>query len=122
MKFFKCSKCGTIVEEIKLGGCHPSCCGEPMTELVAGSVDAAREKHIPVVTIEGNKVHAEVGSAAHPMLEVHYIEWIAFETNKGLHRINLTYGEAPKADLVLAEGEELLRTYAYCNLHALWVA
>lgn len=122
MKVFKCKKCGTMVEEIKLGGCHPSCCGEPMQELVVGTSDGAREKHVPEVTIEGNTVCVQVGSVAHPMVDVHYIEWIAMETNQGIQRKSLQPGSEPKAVFALTEGEKCQAVYAYCNLHGLWKA
>lgn len=122
MNVYKCKKCGTIVEELKLGGCHPSCCGEPMTELVPGTSDGAKEKHVPVCSVEGCKVNVCVGEVDHPMLDVHYIEWIAIETTNGMQKKFLKPGEAPKAAFVLAEGEEVTAVYAYCNLHGLWKA
>ena len=120
MDIYKCDKCGTIVGEIKLGHCHPSCCGQPMTRLDPGTSDGAAEKHVPVCSADGNKVTVEVGSAAHPMLEEHYIEWIAIETSMGRQRKPLKPGDAPKAEFLLLEGEELKEAYAYCNLHSLW--
>jgi superoxide reductase len=120
MNIYKCDKCGTMVAEIKLGGCHPSCCGQPMTLIEAGTTDGAHEKHVPVCKVEGNKVTVEVGSVAHPMLEEHYIEWIAIETNMGRQRKQLRPGDAPKAEFLLLDGEELKEAYEYCNLHSLW--
>ncbi|MBQ0064354.1 MAG: desulfoferrodoxin Dfx [Firmicutes bacterium] len=122
MQIYKCKKCGTIVEEIKLGGCHPSCCGEAMTLMNALTTDGAREKHVPSYVVEGNKVSVQVGEVEHPMIAVHYIEWIAIETNKGIQRKCLNPEEAPKAEFLMVEGEELVAVYAYCNLHGLWIA
>ena len=76
-KFYRCNHCGNIVAVVRDGGVTPSCCGEPMELLVAGSTDAATEKHVPVVAQDGNHIVVSVGEVAHPMLEEHYIEWIA---------------------------------------------
>lgn len=121
MEIYKCKKCGTMVEEIKLGGCHPSCCGEKMEKLDPSTSDGAREKHVPEFKVEGNRVSVQVGSVEHPMLDVHYIEWIAIETTKGVQRKNLQPNQAPKAEFLMSE-EELVAVYAYCNLHGLWKA
>ena len=96
------------------------CCGQKMELLVPGAVDAATEKHVPAVSLEGGTVHVQVGSTAHPMVEEHYIEWIALETDKGVSVRWLHAGDAPKAAFVLADGEKPVAVYAYCNLHGLW--
>ena len=120
MDIYKCEHCGTMVAEIKLGGCHPSCCGEKMVKLEPGTSDGAHEKHVPVYTVDGNIVSVQVGEVAHPMLEAHYIEWIALETNQGRQRKRLEPGQEPKAQFALLEGEEVTAVYEYCNLHGLW--
>ena len=120
VKFYKCNLCGSIVAKLNDVGCAPSCCGEMMKELIAGTVEAAREKHIPVAKKEGNLVHVEVGKVIHPMLDNHFIEWIYLLTDKGGSFRFLKPGEEPKADFLLAEGEKALEVYAYCNLHGLW--
>lgn len=119
-KFYICEHCGNIIEMVVNAGVPVSCCGENMKELIAGSTDAAVEKHVPVVSIEGNKVHVEVGSVAHPMAEEHFIQFIAIETSNGVQRRNLNPGEVPAADFILADGEEFLAAYEHCNLHGLW--
>ena len=86
MQFFKCKHCGKIIAIVKGCPCPTICCGEPMEEIVANTEEAAHEKHIPVVTVNGNIVHVEVGSSLHPMLEAHFIEWIALETKFGNQR------------------------------------
>ena len=92
-----------------------------MKELVPGEVDAAVEKHVPVVTVEGNVVKVEVGEVEHPMLEEHYIGFVAIETKNGaVQKKYLNPGEKPVAEFVLAEGDELVAAYEYCNLHGLW--
>ena len=122
MKVVVCTKCGKMAEILKDSACPTKCCGEPMEELVPGSTDGAREKHVPVVEIAGNTVTVSVGSAAHPMLDAHYIGWIALETSQGLQRKVLQPGDEPKAVFALAEGETPVAAYEYCNLHGLWTA
>ena len=85
----------------------------------ANTVDASKEKHVPVVEIEGNKVKVRIGSVDHPMLDVHYIEMIIIETKKGLHVKYLNPGEEPYAEFLLDE-DEAVAAYEYCNLHGLW--
>jgi superoxide reductase len=93
-----------------------------MFELVPGTTDAAVEKHVPVVSIEGNKVEVVVGSVVHPMTPEHYIQWIVLETKSGFQVKELTPTCEPKASFVLAEGDEIVAVYEYCNLHNLWKA
>lgn len=122
MKIYKCEICGRIIDELTAGAGVPVCCGKPMTEMVPGTSDGAAEKHVPVYEVEGNKVSVTVGSVAHPMADVHYIEWIAIETTSGMQRKMLKPAQEPKADFLMAEGEELVAVYAYCNLHGFWKA
>lgn len=77
MKFYKCSHCGNIVAYVQDNGPKVVCCGEEMKEMVANTTDAATEKHVPVVTVDGNQVTVSVGSVTHPMEEKHYIQWIS---------------------------------------------
>jgi superoxide reductase len=122
MKFYRCAHCGQIVAIVKETGVPVICCGEPMQEIVPGSVDAAVEKHVPVYEVKDNKVIVTVGSTEHPMLPEHYIEWIALETKQGNQRKALKAGDEPKACFALCEGDEVVSVYAYCNLHSLWKA
>ena len=94
--------------------------GGEMVELKANSTDAAGEKHVPVITVDGNKVHVVVGSVIHPMTEEHSIQFIALETKQGVQRKALLPTDQPVADFVLAEGDEVVAAYEYCNLHGLW--
>ena len=119
-KFYLCTHCGNLVGMVHSSGVPIICCGEPMKVLVPNTVDAAGEKHLPVVSREGDKVIVAVGSVAHPMVEEHLIQWVYLETSRGGHRCALSAGEEPKAVFVLAEGEEPVAAYAYCNLHGLW--
>ena len=121
MKFYYCKHCKNIITFVKEVNPNIVCCNEKMVELVPGSVDAAHEKHIPVVDINENKVTVCIGSVEHPMQVEHYIEWIILETTKGVYRKNLNPGEKPEATFVIEEGEKVVSTYEYCNLHGLWM-
>ena len=120
MKFYVCEHCGNIIEYVKETGVPVMCCGQKMVELVPGTSDGAFEKHVPVVNVEGDTVTVKVGSVEHPMVEAHYIQWIILETNKGSHKVNLSYTDKPEAVFKLTDGEEVICAYEYCNLHGLW--
>ena len=122
MKFYRCSHCGQIVAIVKGTGVPVICCGEPMQEIVAGTTDAAVEKHVPVFEVKGDTVFVKVGAAEHPMLVEHYIEWIALKTKQGNQRKALNPGDKPEACFKICEGDEVEAVYAYCNLHSLWKA
>lgn len=122
MKYYICETCGNIIEKLNDSGVPVVCCGKPMKEMIAGTVDASREKHIPVYSVEGNKVSVVVGSIDHPMVEEHYIQWIVLQTNKGVQRKHLSPNQAPRAEFTLLEGEVVEAVYEYCNLHGLWKA
>lgn len=122
VKFYYCEHCGSVAIKPFDSGVGLVCCGEPMKELAANSVDAATEKHVPVITVEGNKVRVEVGSVSHPMLEEHYITFVCLVTEKGYQIAPLKPGENPVADFAVAERDAPLKAYEYCNLHGLWVA
>ena len=118
-KFYICEKCGNIVGIINNSGVPMMCCGQKMTKLEAGVVEASHEKHIPVVTVEGNTVRVNVGSVTHPMSEEHHIAWIYLQTNRGGQRKCLDVTGAPEVTFALAD-ETPVAVYAYCNLHGLW--
>lgn len=122
MKFYVCAHCGNIITFVKSSGVPVMCCGEKMQEIIPGTVDAAVEKHLPVVSVEGSQVTVQVGSVEHPMLPEHFIEWIVLETSTGSQMKALTPGEKPQAVFALADGEKAVAAYAYCNLHGLWKA
>ena len=122
MKFYQCAHCGQIVAIVKKTGVPIICCGEPMKELIPGTTDAAAEKHVPTFEVKGDVVEVTVGSVEHPMLEEHYIEWIAVQTKQGNQRKSLEPGEPPKACFRICDGDEVEAVYAYCNLHSLWKA
>ena len=120
-KFYICEHCGNLIGMIHDAGVPMMCCGKKMTKLEAGVVEASHEKHIPVVKVDGNIVHVEVGSVEHPMLDVHSILWVYLQTDKGGQRKNLEVGKAPAISFALAD-EKPIAVYAYCNLHGLWKA
>ena len=91
-------------------------------ELTANTVDAAFEKHVPVIEQNGDTVTVKVGSVEHPSMPEHYIEWIAIVTKNGNQRVILKPDQEPKAEFALLPGDEVLEVYAYCNLHSLWKA
>lgn len=117
--FYKEAKTGNIYL-----GFEPSADAAPvqLEQIKANTTDAAQEKHVPVIAVTGNKVMVSVGSVSHPMLEEHFITGISIETKLGGQFRKLLPGEAPKAEFLLAEGDELIAAYEYCNLHGLWKA
>ena len=121
MKFYKCETCGNIVTKLNDSGAPLSCCGAVMMELVPGTSDGAYEKHIPAVTVNGNEVTVKVGEVEHPMMDAHYIQWIVLETKQGYQIEYLKPGQKPEAKFYLAENDEAVSAYEYCNLHGLWV-
>lgn len=118
-RFFICEHCGNIVGLIHDGGVPLMCCGQKMTQIIPGTVDAAKEKHIPVVSVEGDIVKVNVGSVSHPMTEEHSITWVYLETDRGGQRKLLPVGGAPEVAFALKD-EKPVAVYAYCNLHGLW--
>ena len=120
MKFYRCETCGQIIAIVNKTAVPVMCCGKPMKEIIPGSVDASAEKHVPVYEVKDNIVTVSIGSAAHPMLDAHYIEWVAIQTKDGNQRKALKPGDEPKVSFALMEGDEVEAVYAYCNLHGLW--
>ena len=122
MKFYRCEHCGNIITFVHSAGVPVMCCGQKMTELVPGTTDGAAEKHVPVVEVQDSTVQVKVGSVEHPMLPEHFIQFIAIETKHGSQIKYLQPGEKPQASFVLADGDQLVAAYEYCNLHGLWKA
>ena len=118
IKFVRCKECGKIAAILQDSVCPTKCCGEAMEELVANTTDGATEKHVPVVTREGNKITVSVGSAEHPMLEAHYIQFIALECETGFRIAYLKPGDKPTADFYAEEPVKAV--YEFCNLHGHW--
>ncbi len=118
-KFYICEHCGNIVEVIYDAGVPMMCCGQKMTKIEPGSVDASAEKHVPVVSMKGNTVEVAVGSVFHPMTEEHSITWVHLQTDKGCQRKGLKPSSDPVVSFALGD-EKPVAVYAYCNLHGLW--
>ena len=118
LEVYKCDACGNIVEVIHGGGGELVCCGEAMQLLVENTVDAAKEKHVPVIEQVEGGVKVKVGDVAHPMEEKHYIEWIEIIDGDKADRQFLNPGEAPEAVFKTASANVTAREY--CNLHGLW--
>jgi len=95
------------------------CCGEKMSELIPNSAEASVEKHIPDVTVSGDTIGVQVGSAPHPMDEEHHITFVYVETGCGGQRKSLKAGKEPKASFSFID-DKPIAVYAYCNLHGLW--
>ncbi len=118
-RFYICRHCGNVIEKVHDAGVPVVCCGEKMEALVPNTVEASEEKHLPVVTVQDGEVHVNVGSADHPMVDGHYIQWIVLETENGSQRRVLKPGDPPGVTFALGS-EKAVAVYAYCNLHGLW--
>ena len=118
VKFYRCRHCGNVIQKFVDSQVPVVCCGEKMEELVANTVDASLEKHVPVVTrLDDCSIKVEVGSVAHPMLPEHHIAFIYVETENGGIRVDLK--DKPEAVIALGN-EKPVAVYEYCNLHGLW--
>lgn len=120
LEVYKCEHCGNIVEIIHAGGAPLFCCGEPMKQLTENTVDAAKEKHVPVIEISDGVVKVTVGSVLHPMEEKHYIEWIELVADGKVYRQALKPGDVPTATFNITASSITAREL--CNLHGLWTA
>lgn len=118
-RFYICEHCGNLVGMIHDAGVPLMCCGQKMTHLEPGTVDASIEKHTPVVAVDGDTVTVTIGSVAHPMTEEHSITWVYLQTDRGGHRQCLAAGKEPVATFTLRD-EAPIAAFAYCNLHGLW--
>lgn len=141
IRIMQCSLCGNTIVFLDDSGVTPVCCGKEMHELKPGAVDAAVEKHVPVVIKEQEKKAADscvgtrtskqgscssyatvrIGSTAHPMTDDHFIQWVLLVTNLGTYVKYLEPGDIPEVCFCLTAGEKVEVAYAYCNLHGLWV-
>jgi len=119
-RFYICRSCNTIIDLVE-GEENNFVCGEnKMEALIPGAVDAAAEKHVPEVSVEGDTVSVAVGSVIHPATEAHHITWICLETKQGRQFKYLEHTAEPKVSFKLID-DTPRRVYAYCNLHGLWV-
>lgn len=118
MEIYQCELCGNLVEVLHAGGGELVCCGQPMKLLVENSVDAAKEKHVPVIVKGDGGYTVKVGSVDHPMTDAHFIEFIELVAGGSVYRKDLKPGDAPNAFFATTATEVTAR--AFCNLHGLW--
>ncbi len=120
LQVYKCEACGNIVEVLHGGGGELVCCGDPMVLFVENTVDAAKEKHVPVVEKAEQGIKVKVGSVPHPMEEKHYIEWVEVIADGKVYREFLKPGDTPEALFDLRD--ENVTAREYCSIHGLWKA
>lgn len=118
MKFYSCNHCKNSIIQLEKNNVSITCCGEEMEEMIPGSIEASKEKHIPKIIQKDDVTIVEVGDIKHPMTEEHYIKWIALETENGFLMQHLQNDSEPKA--IFQTDQKIIRAYAYCNLHGLW--
>ena len=123
MKHFICKPCGNLVATVNYTGKKLSCCGKEMIELTPNVTDASKEKHVPSIKQDGGRVRVYVGEAAggHPMDRDHSVSWVSLVTDKGNQRKVLNPDEKPEAVFYIGEDERVIKAFAFCNLHGLWV-
>lgn len=122
MKLYVCPICGNVVEKIVDKGVPVVCCGKPMVELTANTTEGALEKHVPVLSIDGDKLHVKVGEVSHPMTDEHLITTIIAVFNNQVLRVDLTSADQPEAVFAIGDYKGTIEVYEYCNLHGLWKA
>ncbi|MDY0164355.1 desulfoferrodoxin [Desulfobotulus sp.] len=120
LEVYRCDLCGNVVEVMHGGAAALVCCGQPMVHLTENTVDAAKEKHVPVIERIPGGVKVVVGSVEHPMLEKHYVEWIEVIADNRVYRKDLNPGEKPEATFMIEAEKVVVREY--CNLHGVWKA
>ena len=117
VKYYKCPVCGNVIEVISGDVKRVRCCNQEMELLVANTIDASLEKHVPVYEIDNNEIIVKVGDVIHPMEEKHYIMWISLVSDDKVIRVDLNPGDEPVVRFPYIEGAII---YEYCNLHRLW--
>lgn len=117
-EIYRCNICGNIVEVINVGGGQLVCCGKPMKKLIANTVDADTEKHMPIIEKTNNGFLIKIGSAPHPMQKEHYIQWISLIADNKSYRKFLKPNDKPEAEFCLIADK--VNAHAYCNIHGLW--
>lgn len=123
MKHFICRKCGNLVATVNYTGKKISCCEERMAELVPGVTEASLEKHTPSLTRRGGVVRVSVGESVggHPMDKDHSVNWVTLVTDKGNQRKVLNPDDKPEAIFYVGDDERVIKAFAFCNLHGLFV-
>ena len=120
LEVYKCGVCGNIIEVLHAGKGNLVCCGQPMNLLVENTVDAAKEKHVPVIETVKGGVKVKVGEVPHPMEEKHWIEWVEIIADGKTYRQYLNPGEPPETTFNVTADQITAREY--CNIHGLWKA
>lgn len=118
LEIYKCEVCGNIVEVLHAGKGELVCCGEPMKLFKENTVDAAKEKHVPVVEKIDGGFKVKIGKVPHPMEDTHYIEWIELIVDGKAYRQFLNPGDSPEAVFLIDADQATAREY--CNVHGLW--
>lgn len=120
LRFFQCSICGNVIVKCADSGVMPSCCGKEMKEIVPGTSDGSREKHVPVVEMmEDGNLKVKVGAEPHPMLREHYISFICLETEHGF-QLRYLDPTGPAEAVFCICGQKPVAVYEYCNIHGLY--
>ena len=120
LEIYKCGTCGNIVELLHAGGGELACCGSAMNLITANTVDASREKHLPVIERGEGSITVKVGSVPHPMESAHFIEWVELIADGKVYRAMLKPGEPPEATFAVTA--EKVTAREYCSLHGQWAA
>jgi superoxide reductase len=118
LEIYKCELCGNIVEVLHAGGGELVCCGQPMKLMTENTVDASKEKHVPVIEKTADGYLVKVGAAPHPMEAKHWIEWVELVADGKTYRQFLNPGDAPEATFCIKAEKVYAREY--CNIHGLW--
>jgi len=121
-KIYKCSICGNIVEVLHEGAGTLVCCGKDMDELEEKNTDEGQEKHVPVISIEGDTAKVSVGHIPHPMEDSHYIEFIQLITDGNTQTKYLKPNNLPQAEFTLPKEYQNISAREYCNIHGVWVS
>lgn len=119
-RFYRCAVCGQIIMTVEESGSPLICCGQPMQEMMANTVDAVAEKHVPVFDIIDRHVYVQIGEKEHPMTQEHHIDWVAIRTGNSITIRELVPDSYPKACFALTDKDELTAVFDYCNRHGLW--
>ena len=117
-QIYKCNVCGNITQVIHTGIGELVCCGQPMQLMKENTVDAATEKHVPIIEKTDTGIKVKVGEVPHPMEDTHYIEWIEILADGRSYKKFLKPGDAPETEFCIQA--DLITAREYCNLHGLW--
>lgn len=119
-EIYKCMLCGNVIEVFAGGDGELVCCGEPMKRMIENTVDATKEKHVPVIEKIDGGYKVKIGSVAHPMTTEHYIQFIEFVCDCCTCIKVLKPGDAPEAEFECRCAPDKVYAKEHCNLHGLW--